>query len=262
MVITAEDRDTQGNIRAPGFDELIAESQRAITGESAPFVAPTPTIRTQQAVGYIRSYGPWALAALIAALVIMAMARQAPAAPASLVASPTAAATSAAPVIAPTVAAPLPVLAWPIDAFVGARHYVGPLAAERPYRVRGAADATWLEIDAPAHGGAPASGVVWVRAIDLITQPTSYGPTAVPPAPTAAPIVQQPAYQPPAASAICDGATAPYRVTRQVQDARGIPRGSITGWSCISQAEAETNAATQEAQLRATITAVDTGGRR
>lgn len=253
--------DPAESAEAPDLRRIYEETRSAIAG-AAPPAPPAPPARPAHLALRMR----W-LAALVTLTALVGLTGLALLLPARAPAP--SAAPSPSPTRAPTATvmatpAPVPALDWAVDAYDAQRHYVGQLAAGRSYELRDTSDAAWLQIRAPAWNGAPDSGAVWIRAIDLIRPPTRYGPTPTPPdPPTAEP--QAPAYQPPAAPRECqtmaERDAAPYRVTRPVVDARGVERGSVTGFSCVSAAAAEAHAAAQETQLQATIAAQDAARR-
>lgn len=177
-----------------------------------------------------------------------------PAAPSA----PPAPVPTVAPTLAPTIASTAgPVLDRAIVAYAApGGDVIGAIEPGRPYTLAARAPG-WVQL---AIAG---SGLVWVRAGDIIVDPAALArlplaPADLPLAATAAP-ADLPALPPaPAAApadlpqlppAACSQATAPHQVTRQVVDDRGIPIGSVSAWSCTSAAAAEAEADRQEAVL-------------
>ncbi|HET8699644.1 MAG TPA: hypothetical protein VFO94_19320 [Gammaproteobacteria bacterium] len=263
--ITADDRDEQGDIKLADDTPLAAAPAPAPTppaGRIAAFLPPLPKRATPAVTetttpprrGVIA--GAVVAGLLLAAILIALISRDGEAAGQSGELAPRPSplpATTPAPTATPYGA--------PIDGAMVAYFDPNDLTSATPLengtRVVPVARIghEWLQLRL-ADGAEP-----WVRWRDLPAPSASLDalPDLAPPtpAPTDVPPAPQPIYQAPAAPAppaTCDEATAPYRVTRRVE-LSGIPRGSITAWSCASQAEAEARANAQEAQLRATITA-------
>lgn len=118
---------------------------------------------------------------------------------------------------------------------------LGALEPGRGYAIIGRAGTDWVQIDAGA------SGAVWVRAADLGSPPLAGVPDLAPPTPRPLPTVRPARVAPPAP---CTEATATYTARREVYDDDGVPIGAVVGWSCVSQADADNNAAAQIAALR------------
>lgn len=182
--VTDADRDASGRIRIRSLRDLLPPARSP--GSAAAYPPPgRPAI--------LDGRGAAVVAGLLLALALIALVARDGASPPRLIPSPvpTDPAPAASPVPPPPTALPPPrpvgsawlILPWTVDAFDRSGHYVGPLDAGRTYTITGRIDTVWLAIEAPAFGGAPASGPVRVRAADLLTPPRAYGPTPPPPPP-------------------------------------------------------------------------------
>lgn len=83
-------------------------------------------------------------------------------------------------------------LEWEITAYTSTGAAIGPIAVGRPFAVTGY-DGEWAIAESPDWNGAPASGEIRLRAVDLLRVPPT--PTPVPPTPTPAPPTQKPSVQ-------------------------------------------------------------------
>jgi hypothetical protein len=165
-------------------------------------------------------------------------------------ATATARPATAVPTAAPTTGTNELVLAHAVVAYAApAGDVLGALEAGRPYRLIARSGVDWRQILAGS------AGAVWVRTVDLPEGADISVPDLATPTPPVAPVVQAtaPAVIPPA---MCDEASAPYHVSREVV-LNDRPVGRVVAWSCISAANAEAQAAQQEAQVRATAQATE-----
>lgn len=127
---------------------------------------------------------------------------------------------------------------------------LGAIDAGRTYTLVARAGDAWAQI------AAGESGTVWVRARDLgspslTALPDLRQPTAAPippPAPAPAPDIGVRLF--PSTAVPCTEQTAGYRTHRTVYDDGGVPLGAVVGWSCVSQADADANAAAEVAAMR------------
>lgn len=249
--ITDADRNPNGRVRAPGFDEdthgtafaaALDQSLSEVGATSAaepPAHAPAaPWTRAQIAL----TIGSVVL--VLASLAALFATARPDAAPHPL-ATPLLPGKSAtvADLPVPAAGARLPRAIVAYAAPVG--EPLGAIEAGRAYTATATYGAAWVRLDVAG------SGLVWVRAGEL-PEVSRAGladlappPTPVPPPPASAPpAVIQPVA--PAAPEDCDPAVAPYVVHRQVE-----AFGSVDGCSYKSTADAGHNADLLEADLRA-----------
>lgn len=275
--VTADDRDERGNIMieaerraaernpapvAPALAEG-AEEEAPPPSPPRPVRAISPSARLRGRDGDAIPASPprpaavaGALAGLFLVGVLIALISRAPVAPlAQSTGQPTLAPT-AAPAPSPSALPDRPggSLMQAVVAYAAPDGAVlGSIEPGRGFVPVGRYGGGWVQLDVQG------SGRVWVRrgeapldAMDmdvLATLPDLAPPPTATPAPAqqapVAPIAQ------PRQPAVCDAASAPYRVERQVLNDRNIPIGEFEVWSCVSQADVEQQAAATEAELRA-----------
>jgi hypothetical protein len=135
---------------------------------------------------------------------------------------------------------------------------IAPITANQITRVIGTAGA-WRLVDT-------GNARVWIAADQVpagapVAEPL---PDLTPRRPVLAPSAPAPAMQPVAAPTAapvpCTQDIAPYVVSRRVL-AGTLPIGAATGFSCVSAAEAEANAAAHEAEVRASYAKSSEAGR-
>jgi hypothetical protein len=133
---------------------------------------------------------------------------------------------------------------------------LGAVEAGRPYTAVARWNTTWAQLDVgnQTPDGQPAP--IWVRLGDLPGLTVAGLPdlapkaTAIPAAP-AAPVSAAPAAPVDVAPAAdCTETNATYRASRRVEK-NGMPIGEASAWSCVSQAQADTELERQAALLLA-----------
>lgn len=242
---TEADRDDRGFVKAPAEPRSLAD------------LLPKPSDIKQDA-----QRQPWTrkeLAGLgavaLMALFILIYAWATPTAPTAPPVPRATAVATAQPTTAPTAA---PVGA---AALVGFFDYTDPatataLTTAQITRVIGTAGDDWRLVDV-------GNARVWIAAdhvpigIPAANPLPDLAPRRPTPAPSAPAPVAQPVAAPVAVPAPCTADIAPYVVSRRVQ-AGTLPIGEVTGWSCVSAAEAEASATTQEQQVHASYQATTT----
>lgn len=233
--ITAEDRDTQGNIRLAPVDRSLADLLPPGEGDAVAASPRAPITWTWQYVAAAIGTG------LLLALAFVALINRA--APVGVIAPTIAPATgTTTPQQAP---ASVPRLPHAVVAYVAPDSgVIGAIEPGRVYTATAVYGGEWVQIDVER------SGSVWVRAGDVPGIGRGMLPdlAPVPTVTSVAPVVV-PAQVVPAQPVVCDPATAPYRVTRV------YVYGSVTGVSCTSEAEAQANADSLAADLAAVATA-------
>jgi hypothetical protein len=261
LKFTDTDRNANGRVRAPGFDDDTSDA----TVKAAPERSLADLLSPMQpAESAAPPVAPWSLRQIalaigaglliVLALVVLISRAGALAPPRPLAATPAASATVPAP--SPP-AAPTPfgaALDVAMVAYFDPNDLTTATALEPGRRVEPVARIghEWLQLE--LEDGA----LVWARWTDLPAPSASLDalpdlappPTAVPPPPASAPPVIQPAHSAPAAPGDCDPAVAPYVVHRQVE-----AFGSVDGCSYVSAEQAEQNADQLEAELRANAAA-------
>lgn len=198
-----------------------------------------PQPKLQPVSGVVMLCAGLAIAGVVIALLQLAQPRLSDqrTAGAPLLATDAATAPVASATAAPTML-PLPVFGWDVQAYDDRGQLIGPLAAGRPYTITAFLDDGWVSVSAPDWQGAPQTGTVRVRAVDLLRVPPPATPTLEPTmVPTPAPPPED--MPPPATPVPCTLANAPYRVDAEVNDDHGAPIGHVTQASCVSQADAQ-----------------------
>lgn len=233
MAITDDDRDERGRIViGRSLAELLPEQTAPVEGAAPPLATPRPAFRWKLTRSEMVSVAITAL--VLAAWVasewlrpVPSTAHQAPVA-------------TAAPTVAPTII-PTPLQQTAYASPDGAQLGTIPLTAT----------VTYQHSAYPGWAGVQWQGaIVWVQTkeetgnlIDLAPPPTV---VPRPPAPPIAPVVVPPARA-------CDPMVNPIFVIEQdVTGPKGEPLGHVRGVSCNSQEEAQANADSLAAQVRAT----------
>ncbi len=242
-------RDARGKIittaaEEPSLHDLLEESRQQLgdaTTEPGPD-PPTPDPRIQTVASIPpRTLAGAVLGSLVILAILLALVGRA------LGSSPAAAPTP--PSTPPSTSTPIAQLDRAIVAYAAPGGAVlGAVEGGRPYDMVARAGDTWVQLQID-------SGLVWVSARDLDRPIGALRDLA-----TAAPVLTHtsvPALLPTppqsTAPAACTQYTAPWVIMREIADTHALPIGRITAWSCVSQVDAEANAAAEEQRLRAIV---------